>query len=379
MIAPAPAPDPGAPTTDNDAAHPVAVRNVVDTAGTDTYTAPGAAPGTGSARAAGPDRETATGPDPGTPSHPLAQDLLLYPDHWQIWPAVAVLRWLYRDVSREARQLVYRSKPGLGFSGSEIEDVALRSDGADLVLTVPGIAACGSALPASDIERIVRDARRGGGIAAWLDGPGDRFMQSLEVAHTRTNAALALAKGGRVEAVRSLASIAGRSATLAARPGGVVFGWAGLDPEGATGLAPLFVGAISASGLKALFEAFTSLAVRVKEFAGAAIDVARPARIGAAVGRVLGTRCTLASAGVEVVIEGGADPQAPMWARDPQRRRSLHRLVEAYVGTGLPEVRIILELDGAVAPHAALDGETAFGAMAMLGHGEGPVQLALGR
>lgn len=207
-------------------------------------------------------------------SHPLVQDLMLNPTRWRIWPAVAVLRWLQRKTGREGGWLVYRSHPSLGFAGSEVADVAIEEGHLELTLNAPGLAAAGSPLPASDISRIIADKRNGGALSTWLDGPLDRFMQALEAAQAQTNAPFALMTGGRIEAHMLVADVVGRSATLTAGPEGALYDSRQREPEGAVGLAGLFFGPISASGLAGLFRAFTGLAVRVEEFAGADIVTA---------------------------------------------------------------------------------------------------------
>lgn len=316
---------------------------------------------------------------PHTPSlgHPLAQDLLLDPSRWQIWPAVAVLRWLYRNAGDGARQIFYRSRVSLAFSGSEIADVAVREGGMDLTLNAPGLAALGSSLPTSDIDRIIRDQRQGGGIAAWLDGPGDRFMQAVEAAETRNNAGFALSKGGGIEALRILGDLIGRTAVLEARPGGALLGSGAREPEGTAGLSRLFIGPISASGLASLFEAVTNLPVTVREFSGAEVPVRSPARVGMPFGRILGSRCHLATAGVEVFIDGGTKPEAQEWARDPIRRRSLHYLYAAYVGSDSPSVQIFLRLASGNASPSALDGAATLGGAAVLGEADRAVRIPL--
>ena len=118
--------------------------------------------------------------------HPLVRELLLTPGHWHLWPAVAVLRWMLRQASGDRGRLLYRSKPSLDFPPGEVEDVELTGGGSvGLTLRAPGIAAPGTPLPTSDIQRIIDDQRRGGAIAAWLDGFGDRFMQVVEVAQAQ--------------------------------------------------------------------------------------------------------------------------------------------------------------------------------------------------
>ena len=93
---------------------------------------------------------------------------------------------------------------------------------------------------------------------------------------------------------------------------------------------------------------------------------------------MLGTRCTLADAGIEIVIEGGGDPQGPAWAGDARRRESLYLFARCYIGSPAPIVRIELRLEAAdSAPPATLDGGAALGGLAVLGRSEGPVTLPL--
>ena len=325
--------------------------------------------------AASPGAETA-GAEPEW-SHPLVQDLLLNPTRWRIWPAVALLRWLQRRTGRQGLRLVYRSQPSLSFVGSEVNDVGMREDCLELTLNSPGLATAGSSLPAADIARIIADQREGGGLSAWLDGPGDLYMQVLEAMQAQSNTAFALMIGGRISAHDFAADIVGRTATLAAGPGGALYDCRGYEPEGAVGLAGLFLGPITASGLGELFRAFTGLPVRVEEFAGAEVTTARPARVGRPMGMMLGATCRLPSAGVEVHIEGGSEPRSQEWARDPVRRWSLHLLALSYVGVPSPVVRLFLWLDAENAPPAALDGSAAFGGLVLLGEAGLPVKFPL--
>ena len=309
--------------------------------------------------------------------HPLVQDLMLNPTRWRIWSAIAVLRWLQRRAGRAGRRLLYRTEPSLSFAGSEISDVAIRDGHLELILNAPGLATAGSALPSCDIARIIADKRNGGALSAWLDGPADRFMQALEAMQARSNAPFALITGGQVDAHSLLTEIVGRSAPLTAGPGGALFHSWQREPEGALGLAGLFLGPITASGLAAAFRAFTGFPVRVEEFAGAEVLTARPSRVGLPTGMMLGSVCCLPSAGIEVHIEGGSDPSARKWARDPIRRRSLHFLALSYLGAPSPAARIFLWLVPDNAPPAALTGEAALGGLAVLGPAERRVSLPL--
>ena len=315
------------------------------------------------------------GPDPAR--HPLVQDLVLNPGRWRIWPAVAVLRWLQRRMRSATPRLVFRSRPSLGFAGSEVHDIQLRAEHIDLVLNAPGLAASGSALPTADIARIIADYLGGGALAAWLDGPGDRFMHLLEDAQLQNNPAYALMAGDHVEMLTLTADLVGRSAPLTAVAGGELKASGKDQPSGALAFSGAFLGAASASGLRALFRAFTGLTTDVEEFSGGTVPIGRPARMGLAFGRMLGLSCELPSAGIAIHIRGGGDPAAPAWVRDPRRRRSLHLLAESYIGAPSPEARVYLWLNPDNAPPAALDGTTAFGGLAVLGHSSQPVRLPI--
>ena len=309
--------------------------------------------------------------------HPLVQDLVLNPGRWRIWPAVAVLRWLQRRMRSATPRLVFRSRPSLGFAGSEVHDIQLRPEHIDLVLNAPGLATSGSALPSADIARIAADYLDGGALAAWLDGPGDRFMHLLEDAQRHNNPAYALLAGDRVEMLTLAADLVGRSAPLTAAAGGELKAPGADQPSGALGFSGAFLGTASASGLCALFRAFTGLTTDVEEFAGATVPTGRPARVGLAFGRMLGSSCELPNAGIAVHVRGGGEPDAPRWAGDPLRRRSLHLLAASYIGGPSPEARIYLWLDPDNAPAAALDGTAAFGGLAVLGRSTRPVRLPI--
>lgn len=310
--------------------------------------------------------------------HPLAQDVLFHPTKWNLWPAVAILRWLLRPSAGQRRGLVFRSRPSLAFAASDIHDVALGTDSIDLTLTAPGIASPGSPLPTSDIARIIADLHSPGrgAIAAWLDGPGDRFMQVLESAQTRYNTAFSLATGGRLDSLHRVAGLAGYSAPLHALPGHRLFGKLRAEPAGAAGLAAHFIAAPSAVGLAAVVSAFTDLTAEVTEFAGARVRILRPARLGAPMMRMLGRHCTMPAAGAEVIVKGGSRESALRWARDRHRKESLRLLVERYIGSGSISVRLFLELDPQNIDPCRL-GESSLGGMAVLGCPSGPTRLPL--
>ena len=344
---------------------------------------PGAAARTsGTGPAAGEAQGDDAAPDEAggaTPSHPLAADLLLDPTRWSLWPAVAILRWLLRESRGKRRGLMYRSAPSLGFPASEVRDVVVGTDGIDLTLTSPGIASPGSPLPTSDIARIVADTYSPGrgALAAWLDGPGDRFMQALEAARSRYSAAFSLATGATgMDALRQTACLVGRSAPLRADPGHRLDEGLWVEPEGAAGLGACFLGHPSARGLAEAAGAFTGLPVRVEEFSGARVRVMRPARLGAPMMRMLGTHCTLSTAGIDVIVDGGTDARARRWAKDPVRRRSLRLLCGRYVANRSISAGLFLDLRSGNTEPATL-GESALGGMAVLGHPSTTVRLPL--
>ena len=309
--------------------------------------------------------------------HPLVRDLMLNPSRWRIWPAVAVLRWLQRLMQSNAPKIVFRSHPSLSFAGSEVRDIVFKEDQIDIVLNAPGLAAAGSPLPTSDIARIIADYYENGALSAWLDGPGDRFMHLLEEVQMRTDPAYALLTGGQMEAFALARDLVGRSVPLNAKRGAELHDSDTTQPEGAVALAGLFLGPVSAAGLRGIFGALTGLTVRTNEFTGAEIDIARPARIGEPMGLMLGTSCHLPAAGVEIHIEGSNRPEAQAWAREATRRASLHLLATAYIGAPSPSARVYLWLDGGNVPAAALDNETALGGLAVLGGSNVPVALPL--
>ncbi len=308
--------------------------------------------------------------------HPLIGSLLLEPSEWRIWPAVAILRWLLSSPGAE-RPVLYRSLPSLGFPTAEIHDVTIGESKIELTVTAPGLASAGSAMPASYIARIIDDWRRGGALAEWLDGLTDRFMQATELAEARNNMAFSLATGGEVHLLNSLGRMVGNAATLSANADGELSSSWARTPSGAVGLAAFFVGEATMSGLEQLVAAFAGLPVRGLEFAGAEVATLRPARVGGRFGAILGAKCRLAAAGVELIMEGGSNPDALRWGQQRVRRESLHRLAAAYIGSQSPEMRFFLELDPENAPPATLDGGTELGGVAILGKAESPVLLPL--
>lgn len=334
----------------------------------------------GAVDAAAAPAQGARGGREGPLAHPLVQEFLQDPTGWSIWTAVAILRWMMADTPSLSR-LVYRSRPSLSFSGSEVHDVGVTDEGFDLVLEAPGLAAPGSALPLPDIARIVADWHRegGGGLAYWLDGMVDRLMQTVELSEARTNAAFALATGGDLRVVDSVLRLAGLSAPLRAEPGGVLrdsLGDAGGTPVPA--LARMFTGVATAAGLEALAEAFTELPADVEEFVSVPMPVAEPARVGERLGRLaIGRDATVGTAGVNLVLDGAGAPEAIEWARDPERADSLAALCEAYVGGPVPQVFLYVDVAPEHIPGAALDGATAFGRAPLLGRAEDTTRIPI--
>ena len=308
--------------------------------------------------------------------HPLAQSLMFDPTRWRLWPAVAVLRWMERMLWN-GRKLAYRSNPTLSFVGSEIHDIHFSNDRVAVVLNAAGLACAGSALPTSDIARIIADTRLRGALNDWLDGICDRFMHALERMQSQSHTAFAVATGGSVEAHVLVRALAGRTTPLHAAPNGALFHGLDQEPAGAIGLARVFVGHQSARGLESLLAALTGLSVRVEEFTGAEIDVARPTRLGGGIGRLLGSKCRAPEAGIEVHIEGESNEEARNWASDPVRRRTLHTLATTYVGAHTPAVRFVLWLDPDNVPEGRLDGTTTLGGMAVLGGATSRIALPI--
>lgn len=300
-------------------------------------------------------------------AHPLVQEFLRDPSGWGIWTAVAMLRWMMRSTP-SARRLVYRSRPSLNFSASEILDVGVGDEGFNLLLAAPGLAAPGSALPLADVARIAADMDRaeGGALAYWLDGLADRLMHAVEVAEARTNTAFALATGGTTAVVDSVLMLAGYSAPLFAEPGGVLHGRTGTGMP-VPALARMFVGEATAAGLESLVSGFTGLDVDVEEFIPVEMSVASPQRVGSTMNRSAIGREGEVDAAVNVILDGTKSEEAAAWVRDPARAEALESLCTAYVGGASPEVLLYVELSPENIPPAALDGATAFGRGPLLG------------
>ena len=281
--------------------------------------------------------------------HPLVQDLLLNPTRWRLWPAMAILRWLQRQMRKNRIRVVYRTRPTLSFPASEIADIYfVRPNELQIVVNALGLANAGSALPSADIARIIADYRSGGALSLWLDMVADRMLHAAETSVARSVSPFACAMGGFPEADSVLPSLVGHDGVLAeSRPDG-------LSPSleaGArrlTALGALFLGVPTAHGLARAFEGFTSLHARVIEFTGAPLDVSRPARLGAGFGRVLGSRRIVAEAGVTVRLNDGPSCEdAVAWASDPVRIRSLYELARTYIGDASPEpsIELVVRID----------------------------------
>ena len=281
--------------------------------------------------------------------HPLVQDLLLNPTRWRLWPAMAILRWLQRQMRKNRIRVVYRTRPTLSFPASEIADIYfVRPNELQIVVNALGLANAGSALPSADIARIIADYRSGGALSLWLDMVADRMLHAAETSVARSVSPFACAMGGFPEADSVLPSLVGHDGVLAeSRPDG-------LSPSLAAGarrltaLGALFLGVPTAHGLARAFEGFTSLHARVIEFTGAPLDVSRPARLGAGFGRVLGSRRIVAEAGVTVRLNDGPTCEdAVAWASDPVRIRSLYELARTYIGDASPEpsIELVVRID----------------------------------
>lgn len=276
--------------------------------------------------------------------HPLVQDLLLNPTRWRLWPAMAIIRWLQRQMRKNRIRIVYRTRPTLSFPASEIADIYfVRPDELQIVVNALGLANAGSALPSADIARIIADYRSGGALAQWLDMVADRMLNAAEASVAQSVSPFACAMGGFPEADSVLPSLVGHDGVLAeSRPNGLSLSRRA-GARHLTALGALFLGVPTAHGLARAFEGFTSLHARVIEFTGAVLEVSRPARLGAGFGRVLGSRRIVAEAGVTVRLNDGPRCEdAVAWASDPVRIRSLYELARTYIGDASPEPSIEL-------------------------------------
>ena len=281
--------------------------------------------------------------------HPLVQDLLLNPTRWRLWPAMAIIRWLQRQMRKNSIRIVYRTRPTLSFPASEIADIYfVRPNELQIVVNALGLANAGSALPSADVARIIADYRSGGALASWLDMVADRMLHAAETSVAQSVSPFACAMGGFPEADSVLPSLVGHDGVVAeSRPDGLsVSRRAGA--RRLTALGALFLGVPTAHGLARAFEGFTSLHARVIEFTGAPLDVSRPARLGAGFGRVLGSRRIVAEAGVTVRLNDGPTCEdAVAWASDPVRIRSLYELARTYIGDASPKpsVELVVRTD----------------------------------
>ena len=323
----------------------------------DAGEAPGPGPGSSSRPAAGPSSPPAAAVPAssdarrGLPEetkaaiqHPLVQDLLLNPTRWRLWPAMAMIRWLQRQMRKSRIRVVYRGRPTLSFPASEIADISfVRPDELQVVVNALGLANAGSALPSADIARIIADYRSGGALTMWLDMVTDRMLHAAEASVAQSVSPFACAMGEFPEADSVLPSLVGHDGVLSESPrsGLSTSRWTGARRLSALGA--LFLGVPTAHGLARAFEGFTSFHARVIEFTGAPLEVSRPARLGAGFGRVLGARRIVAEAGVTVRLnDGPICEDAVAWASDPVRIRSLYELARAYIGDSSPKPSIEL-------------------------------------
>ena len=300
--------------------------------------------------------------------HPLVQDLLLNPTRWRLWPAMAIIRWVQRQMRKNSLRIVYRTRPTLSFAASEIADILVRPDDIQVVVNALGLANAGSALPTADVARIVADHRSGGALASWLDMVADRMLHAAEASFAQSVSPFACAMGGFPEAHSVLPSLVGHDGVLGvSHPDGLSFSHRE-DARHLTALGTLFLGVPTAHGLARAFEGFTSLHARVVEFTGAPLEIAHPARLGAGFGRVLGSRRMVPEAGVTVRLNDGTTCEdAVEWARDPARIRSLHELARAYIGDASPRpsIELVVRTDE-LSPPAPGSRNALLGGCAML-------------
>ena len=301
--------------------------------------------------------------------HPLVQDLLLNPTRWRLWPAMAILRWLQRQMRKNRIRVVYRTRPTLSFPASEIADIYfVRPNELQIVVNALGLANAGSALPSADIARIIADYRSGGALSLWLDMVADRMLHAAETSVARSVSPFACAMGGFPEADSVLPSLVGHDGVLAeSHPDGLSLSRRA-GARRLTALGALFLGVPTAHGLARAFEGFTLLHARVIEFTGAPLDVSRPARLGAGFGRVLGSRRIVAEAGVTVRLNDGPTCEdAVAWASNPVRIRSLYELARTYIGDASPEpsIELVVRIDE-LSPLAPGARDALLGGCAML-------------
>ena len=275
----------------------------------------------------------------GTMQHPVVQDLFLNPTKWEIWPAVAVLRWVQRQMRREHMNVSFRARARLAFAPSEIDDISFRTPSEiEMVINALGVASTGSALPSADIARMIAGQREGGAATTWLDMVTDRLMHAGEASMRRTGEAFSGAIGTAGEASRTLRALVGRDGVLSQGPGGPLHAGQGRGARRLEALsAPFALRAPSAHGLARTVEAYTGLDTKVRENTGATLEVAHPARIGGRVRRVLGARRACARAGVTVRIDATrAGASGIEWASDDTRVESVYELARSYIGDSTP-------------------------------------------
>ena len=281
--------------------------------------------------------------------HPLVQDLLLNPTRWRLWPAMAIIRWLQRQMRKNRLRVIYRTRPTLSFPASEIADISFRGpDELHIVANALGLANAGSALPSADVARIIADYRSGGALAMWLDMVADRMLHAAEASVAQSVSAFACAMGGFPEADAVLPSLIGHDGVVAESRREGLSHASRVNARRLTALGALFLGVPTAHGLARAFEGFTSLHARVIEFTGAKLDVSRPARLGAGFGRVLGAKRSFAEAGVTVRLNDGPRCEdAVAWANDAVRIRSLYELARTYIGdpSPIPTIELVVRTD----------------------------------
>ena len=281
--------------------------------------------------------------------HPLVQDLLLRPAGWKLWPALAVLRWMQRQMRQHQVEIAFRSRPTLSFAASEIEDVSLRHpQRVELTVNALGLASAGSALPGTDAARIIADSRGSGALSFWLDMVTDRLFHAAEASLERSSSAFACATGARTELSRLVPAATGYGALLDEDYSGTLSAGPRSGARRLDGLGAVLAAGTTAHGLARAFEAHTGLCARVSERTGARIEVARPARIGAPLGRILGAEHTLDECGVTIRLnDGDRCEDARRWVQDRHRAGSLHELARACIGEPLPLPSIEVSLPSA--------------------------------
>ena len=224
---------------------------------------PGPAPAAGPEPSAPPATTSpaASAPKSGLPQagkaalrHPLVQDLLLNPTRWRLWPAMAIIRWLQRQMRTNRIRIVYRTRPTLSFPASEIADIYFaRPSDLQIVVNALGLANSGSALPSADIARIIADYRSGGALAVWLDMVADRMLHAAETSVSQSVSPFACAMGGFPEADSVLPSLVGHDGVLAETRSDGLSSSRQTDARRLTALGALFLGVPTAHGLARAF------------------------------------------------------------------------------------------------------------------------------